>query len=361
MKVMPKITFGAIVLNNHPFTREYLRALYPFAHQIIVVEGATPFARHTARPDGHSSDGTLEVLRDFQKTEDPEHKVLVVTAEDEGHTDGFWPGEKDEMSQAYARRATGDWLWQVDGDEFYREEDIAKVMEWLSREDGLTAVSFHQKTFWGSPDYYVDGPFMRGKETGGEYHRLFRWGSGYRYTTHRPPTVIDEQGRDLRTVKWMDSRATAGHGILLYHYSLLFESQVTGKSSYYQNLDPARKHSAWASSCWCELGDPFHVHNAHQYVSWLERFRGVHPAAMRRLWCEAKHGRYGDLCRGMGDVRRLMVDPLFRMVRLVLRRWPDEAALSRRGMTRYRQLCKWLPPVYLRYWRWLKGGDKGKS
>ena len=48
--------------------------------------------------------------------------MTLVTAEDEGHPDGFWPGEKDEQSRAYASRATGDYLWQVDVDEFYRPE-----------------------------------------------------------------------------------------------------------------------------------------------------------------------------------------------------------------------------------------------
>ena len=35
----PRISFGIIVFNGEPFTRYCLRALYPFAHEIIVVEG----------------------------------------------------------------------------------------------------------------------------------------------------------------------------------------------------------------------------------------------------------------------------------------------------------------------------------
>jgi len=53
---------------------------------------------------------------------------VIVTAEMCGHRDGFWPGEKDEQSRAYAERATGDWLWQVDVDEFYHPTDIERVM-----------------------------------------------------------------------------------------------------------------------------------------------------------------------------------------------------------------------------------------
>src|SRR4030095_3477444 len=95
---LPKITFGIIVLNGEPFTRYCLRALYPFAHEIIVVEGANPSAAAYATPDGHSVDGTLEVLRHFKADEDPEDKLRLIVR------DGFW-SEKDEQSRAYAECA----------------------------------------------------------------------------------------------------------------------------------------------------------------------------------------------------------------------------------------------------------------
>src|SRR3972149_5144723 len=115
-----------IVLNGEPFTRYNLRSIYPFAHQIIVVEGACGSARSISTEDGHSRDSTLEVLRRVQREEDPEKKVLVVTAEEEGRGNGFW-AEKDEMSQAYAKRATGNYIWQVDSDEFYLPGDMETV------------------------------------------------------------------------------------------------------------------------------------------------------------------------------------------------------------------------------------------
>jgi hypothetical protein len=63
-----------------------------------------------AGPDGHL-DGTLELLQRFQREEDPEGKVTVVTAEDEGYPNGFWPGEKDKQSQTYARRLPQVRIW----------------------------------------------------------------------------------------------------------------------------------------------------------------------------------------------------------------------------------------------------------
>ena len=59
-RASPRVTFGIIVLNGEPFTRYCLRSLYPFAHQIIVVEGGhhgrTPLPRqvvdHVGRVGG---------------------------------------------------------------------------------------------------------------------------------------------------------------------------------------------------------------------------------------------------------------------------------------------------------------------
>ena len=119
----PKISFGMIVLNGLPFIKYNLKGLYPYAHQIIVVEGACRSASSIADKNGHSNDGTLEELKIFKSEFDKEDKITIVTAEDDGKPNGFW-NEKDEMSQAYAKRATGDYLWQVDVDEFYKSEDM---------------------------------------------------------------------------------------------------------------------------------------------------------------------------------------------------------------------------------------------
>lgn len=198
----PKITFGIIVLNGEPFTRYNLRAIYPWAHQIIVVEGACIAAKSVSDSLGHSIDGTIDVLRSFQAEEDTEKKLVIITAEDEGHPDGFWPGEKDEMSQAYAKRATGNFLWQVDVDEFYHEDDMPEIIRYLQHgADTLTFPTYH---FWGGIEFVEDGEFMR-VHKGREFNRIFRWGPGYTYETHRPPTVLDGKRLNLRSLRWIKS------------------------------------------------------------------------------------------------------------------------------------------------------------
>jgi hypothetical protein len=318
MPATPRITFGIIVLNGEPFTAYNLRALYPFAHQIVVVEGASPHAAASATADGHSVDGTLERLRRFQREEDPEGKLVLVTAEDEGHPDGFWPGEKDEMSRAYAARASGDWLWQVDIDEFYMPEEMARVCAIIAGRPAVAAVSFRTRTFWGGLSYQVDGWFLRHRREE-EFHRLFRWGPGYSYATHRPPTVLDGEGHDLRGLGWLRGYDLAREeGIFLYHYSLVFPFQVQAKGAYYSSY--FKRDAGWAASSYMALERPFRVHAVHRYPSWLERYRGPHPPAVRQLWADVATGRFpGVRPRAASDVDRLLASPRYRLGRLGLK------------------------------------------
>ena len=308
----PRVSFGIIALNGEPFTRYCLRSLYPFAHEIIVAEGACPGAASIATADGHSTDSTLESIRRFQTEEDPEHKVVLVTAEDEGHSDGFWPGEKDEQSRAYAKRATGDYLWQVDIDEFYRDVDMRKILAMLASEKPPTAVTFKQIQFWGGFEYYVDSWYLR---RGGEaFHRLFRWGPGYRYTTHRPPTVVTDQGADVRRQRWLSHRATQQMDVFLYHYSLVFPKQVAEKCGYYAHAEWAKRSRAiaWADEVYGRLKRPFRVHNVYDYPGWLERFSGAHPTQIECMRKDLANGRLAVEMRPTGDIEALLECPWYR-------------------------------------------------
>lgn len=315
----PKVTFGVIVLNGEPFTRYLLRSLYPFAHQIIVVEGSAPGGVNVATPEGHSSDGTLDVLRRFAAEEDPDAKVTVVTAEDEGHPNGFWPGEKHEQSRAYATRATGDYLWQVDVDEFYLPDDIERVLRMLAADPSISAVTFKQTTFWGGLDYWVDGWYLRRGAT--YYHRLFKWGPGFTYSTHRPPTVLDASGTDMRSLHWLSGPETARLGLRLYHYSLLLPKQVIEKCDYYSHAAWAKRAGAleWANRAWMRLEQPYRVHNVYDHPSWLERWSGSHPPEVVRMVEDLRTSGGATALRPTGDIERLLASPRYRLGRAWLK------------------------------------------
>lgn len=298
--------------------RYNLRALYPFAYQIIVIEGACPSARNICSRDGHSLDDTLSELYRFQAEEDPEKKLIVITAEDEGHPNGFWT-EKDEMSQAYTKYVTGNYLWQIDSDEFYRPEDMRDVIDMLSEDPAITAITFPMKTFWGGLDYFVDGFFLRQFVV----HRVFAWKRGYVYNTHRPPTVIDENGKNLRDIKWITASEMAAKGVFLYHYELLFPKQVREKCSYYigaQWTDSLRNLDQWMRYSYFSLQKPFRVHMVYSSLSWLDRFFGNHPHEVVEMVDAVKRGGYSGVdLRKTDDIEDLLSNRFYNLQRLFLK------------------------------------------
>lgn len=313
--VFPGVTFGIIVLNGEPFTRYCLRSLYPFAREIIVIEGASERAAAIATPDGHSTDGTLEVLHEFRRREDPEGKLHIVTR------NGFW-SEKDEQSQAYAVRATSDYLWQVDIDEFYRPEDMSAILEMLRQDPEISGIAFRWKNFWGGFDYLADGWKYRDavNATHG-IRRVFRWGKGYRYASHRPPTVLDDRSRDLRTLKWIGPDEMARRDIYIYHYGMVFPKQAREKTQYYMKMwDFCAGMDRWEQETFRELRHPFAVIHALDPPTWLERFRGTHPPEIRKLLQDLASGAVSEEQRETRDIEKLVSYPPYLFAAAALKR-----------------------------------------
>ena len=302
---LPKISFGIIVLNGEPFTRYCLRALYPYAHQIIVVEGAVRGAAAIATEDGHSSDNTLHVLQKFKSEEDPDNKVLIIT------TDGFW-SEKDDMSRAYLSHATGDYLWHVDIDEFYLPKDIEYILSMLSAEPDIGTVSFMHYAFWGSPHYQVGSTYlMRGA---GETPRIFRISTGYTILTHRPMTVLDDNNIDVRHRKWIRGKQLETLGIQMYHYTLLFPKQVRDKISYYStwSLERCKHLKEWMNNNYFGLTDPFNLFTVNDYPGWLEPYDGLHPPQITAMWKDIQDGRIDAELHPLKGIPELVNNPKYR-------------------------------------------------
>lgn len=303
-----KISFGIIVLNGEPFTKYCLRSIYEFAHEIIIVEGASKNAAPNSTPDGHSVDGTLKNIKEFINTEDPEKKVKLITRE------GFWE-EKKEMSQAYASIATGDYLWQIDIDEFYLREDMQKIISLLEKDPTITAISFKMKCFWGGIDYIEESPIF------GDISRLFKFEQGYSYTNHRPPTVIDRNGVNLREKHWIDGTTMSNkYGVYMYHYSLVFPMQVSMKAKYYVNIFK-KNFQKWAENNFLKLGDPFHVNDNFWCISWLSRYRGKHPEQILNMMRDIDENKIQIQKRKNDDVDTLLRSKLYLISTFFLRHY----------------------------------------
>jgi hypothetical protein len=301
----PKISFGIIVLNGEPFIKYNLRTLYDFAHEIILVEGATKNAKAISTPDGHSTDSTLKSINEFIRDEDKEKKVKLVTR------DGFWE-EKTEMSQAFTSVATGNYLWELGVDEFYLEEDIQKVVSILKKDPSITAISFKMKSFWGGIDYTDEGPIF------GNIDRLFKFGPGYKYTDHRPPTVVDNQGRNLRDIKWLDGTAMGKYGVYMHHYYLIFPLQAKAKSIYYSKTFN-RDFKKWADNNYFKLGDPFHVNDNFWSISWLSKYNGRHPKQILKMIDDIRARVINVEERNNADIETLLRSPFYLISTYILR------------------------------------------
>ena len=325
-----------IVLNGEPFIKYNLRSLYPFAHQIIAVEGANYHSTHCATEDGHSIDGTLRILREFKKFEDPENKVLIVTAEDEGHPNGFWPGEKDEQSRAYSKRATGNWLWQIDVDEFYVESDMQSIVEMLGNDPSISTISFPELPFWGSFSYRCEGIFLRLRYS--EVYRLFKWLPGYKYVSHRPVTVVNEAGVDLRKTGCVHAEALRKIGIYLYHYYKVFPDQVRSKMIYYakRSLEVEEKQRCtlrgeeYFETIFLKLNNPFRIHMFNKWPSWLEKYEGNHPEQIQALRNDIAAGAITVSTRKMDDVLLLVKSRNYRLGILFWKTWGNYVSQTNR-------------------------------
>jgi hypothetical protein len=302
----PKISFGIIVLNGEPFTKYCLRSIYPYAHEIIIVEGATENAKSISTPEGHSLDDTLKKINEFIFEEDATKKVKLITRE------SFWK-EKNEMSEAYSSMATGNFLWQIDIDEFYLKDDMEKIVSILEKDPPISAISFKMKSFWGGVSYTEEGPIF------GDINRLFKFGPGYKYINHRPPTVVDNNGINLRKINWLDGTVMAKrYGIYMHHYGLIFPLQVSTKTKYYVNAFK-KDSQKWADNNFFKLRDPFHVNNNFWRISWLNRYKGKHPEQIVKMMNDIETKAINTEERDSVDVEKLLKSPAYIISTHVLR------------------------------------------
>jgi hypothetical protein len=311
--LFPKITFGIIVLNGEPFTKYCLRSLYPFAYEIIVVEGGHANASAVCTPHGHSVDGTLKSLNEFKKMEDPENKVIIITRDD------FWP-QKDELerdrtpqSRAYAEMATGDYLWQIDIDEFYREDGMAQMINLLKTDPTITTVSIPFTDYWGDIKFQIDGWYKRRHA---KYcNRIFKWGKNYKYVTHEPPIVVNEQNVDLRDIHWVTGEQIKKMGIKMYHYSHLFPWQVKQKTLVYNNEKQQWNGDilAWAENNYFKLSNPFSVERHFWLPSWLEYYYGPHPKEIIQMMADIRSGKVIAELRNNDDAEKVLSHPFYNL------------------------------------------------
>lgn len=230
-----KISFGMIVFNaQSTLPNGMLEAcilnVYDIAHEILIVEGATKATTHyldgyttTFTEDGRSTDDTIKVIRSIP---DPQNKIKLI------ESTGFWNG-KTEMCNAWASIATGDYVWQLDSDEFYHVSEIKNLINYLEVEKP-DAVYFNAYHFFGGLDYCIDERSYPDWASG-PWFRLFRHVPGRsRWVSHEHP-IYNCDGIICNNSNVLNQHETTKLGIKMYHYSYVTESQIAFKKEFYKN------------------------------------------------------------------------------------------------------------------------------
>ena len=212
---MLKIAFGMIVFEGDYVLSECLQQIYPYAHQIVIAEGPVKFWQDKGKTA--STDRTNEILDNFP---DPENKIQIVHGQ-------F--SEKDEQCNAYMNllKDDVDYLWMVDSDEIYKSKDIERTIEFLERESP-TSVGVKSCTFYGGFDHFLTGF----EQLTDNFLRIFKFEPNCEWLTHRPPTIkynSDIQKKHVNSDEFFEKT-----GVMIYHYSYVFDRQVESKAEYYE-------------------------------------------------------------------------------------------------------------------------------
>jgi len=216
-----KFSIGMIVFNAELFLQACLDSIYDFAHEILIVEGSCPQARWDANPDGTSTDGTLAIISNYP---DVDNKIKLVASQAWEH--------KNEMVNAYIPYVTGNYLFQVDSDEIWPDNDLNKIKQVLLDRPEIDCMEFLPLQFWHNFETIMieghwDNPFIR----------LFKFEPGAMWLSHEPPILLRPNQPQGGAYNDKRINATKEYDIKFFHYSYLTEKQARWKASFFSHYE----------------------------------------------------------------------------------------------------------------------------
>lgn len=169
---------------------------------IRVVEGAVE-GRPKSTPDGHSTDRTLEIIRNFP---DPDGKIELIQLNRPFKS-------LEEQKQIFLDLASdGEWLFIVDADEFYMEGDINRVREAI-RQHPLASEIIPTFLHFYRDFFHVKAPHPEWQP---QHQRIIRYRPGMRYHTHPVATLPD--GRCTYFSPELQPERYTMPGLYIFHY-----------------------------------------------------------------------------------------------------------------------------------------------
>lgn len=169
---------------------------------IRVVEGAVQ-GRPNSTEDGHSTDDTLDRIRNFP---DPDDKIELITQ------DRFFKSLEEQKQTFLDLANEGEWLFIVDCDEFYLEGEVNRVREAIRNRPTATEIIPTFLHFYRD-FYHVKAPEPEWQP---QHQRIIRYQPGLRYHTH--PVATDAQGRCTYFDGSYQAKRYTMPGLYIFHY-----------------------------------------------------------------------------------------------------------------------------------------------
>ena len=210
--------------NEREFAPLVLASIYNEVDRIIVIEGAVA-NRPNATPDGHSTDGTVEVLAHFKKHHDTDNKIIIVSINKP------WKN-LEEMKQTFLDLSIpGDWILINDADEFYRPEDIKRLRQAIDLNPHASEFVPNFLHFYRDCGHVA----VPGPEWQPQHQRVFKYVRGMKYNTH--PVVTDPAGHCTYFSPHYQHRRVMLNDFWIFHYGYArsnMDDIMRQKQAYYE-------------------------------------------------------------------------------------------------------------------------------
>jgi hypothetical protein len=255
-----KIAVCLIVFNGHPYVEKWMKHYTecPDVDYICIAEGATKNMVDVLELETpYSTDNTIETLTKY--VSNPKVKIASCSL-------NFWE-EKIHQQNAYMDLVPGDidYIWVADVDEFYHYADI-KLMKTMLYFHEYTFVEFTMLHFFKNVNTIGIGGEGWGYDK--PIDRIFKYHPGAKFTSHRPITLLDENGISVKDVKPL---LADNNLIRCYHYSYITQKNVYEKMLYYSKTFNRDYINDWYHPVWLAW-------NEHTKDD-IEKIYSIHPTA----------------------------------------------------------------------------------
>lgn len=210
--------------NEEEFAFAVLSSIYNEVDRILVIEGAVQ-NRPNATEDGHSTDRTVEILRDFKANHDPDNKLVIISIKKP------WKN-LEEMKQTFLDMSVpGDWILINDADEFYRPEDIRRLRKAIDLNPHACEFVPNFLHFYGDFKHIA----VPGPEWQPQHQRIFKYVRGMKYNSH--PVVTDPVGHCTYFSPHYQPRRVMLSDFFIWHYGYARKNMteiMKQKQAYYE-------------------------------------------------------------------------------------------------------------------------------